>query len=573
MAPTRASTAEWRGTRSGGGGGARRGGGGWARPSPRGTPSACAARPPGRRGAGRCENGGRRRGVRRRRRARASRARAATFFEHQRSARQVLRAARIGRLRRGVHLQRVQRARRRAAAGGRRRCTQQLLRSIEGESCSPRSLHSLAAAAAASSSAAVSPPRSRTTAGGRPPPRRRQRRRRRALRCAAARREGGGARVAAGGHLAVAREVGWSSGATPLTRSRAERLRRRVRQQIVGEVERGDRRRLRRQRVEQLPRLLVADRAAREREPQRSASPDCNEASASAKSLAASALAEVAVEAPPPSAALRAAAAFFFARFLAAADCSPSGAASSPATTVLSAIFAAESEIGSGSLAGSSGSASASSAFFRAAAAFLRAFFLAAADCSAAGAPRVTHRARLSAGDVEVCAARDQVSSDRLFLTAATPASEGDALGRPRRAVAAHTRSAHRAAWCHTSPTEPPLDFRRDVPHICAPHTSRKTLTPLRRRSRGGGRGVRAPRLVGRSSPRREADADPRRTTPQTHHGDPVLLLPQPSEGFRHCVDVPESNSVFIGIRSRSSPCMNCLGINLQKVGRAAARR
>ena len=42
-----------------------------------------------------------------------------------------------------------------------------------------------------------------------------------------------------------------------------------------------------------------------------------------------------------------------------------------------------------------------------------------------------------------------------------------------------------------------------------------------------------------------------------------------PLEGFRHCVDVvPESNSVFIGIAlAILASCMNCLGINLQKVG------
>ena len=42
-----------------------------------------------------------------------------------------------------------------------------------------------------------------------------------------------------------------------------------------------------------------------------------------------------------------------------------------------------------------------------------------------------------------------------------------------------------------------------------------------------------------------------------------------PLEGFRHCVDVPEeSNSVYIGISlAILASCMNCLGINLQKVG------
>ena len=205
-------------------------------------------------------------------------------------------------------------------------------------SCSPRSsLHSLAAAAAASSSAAVSPPRKAAngSAGALPPPPASAAASAASSVAVSSRR---GARAAAHASRPAAlisrlrERSSWSSAARPLGPDRgAERLRRRVRQQIVGEVERGDRRRLRRQRVEQLPRLLVADRAARERGHSASASPDCNEASASAKSLAASALAEVAVEAPPPSAALRAAAAFFLARFLAAADCSPSGAASSPA--------------------------------------------------------------------------------------------------------------------------------------------------------------------------------------------------------------------------------------------------
>ena len=42
-----------------------------------------------------------------------------------------------------------------------------------------------------------------------------------------------------------------------------------------------------------------------------------------------------------------------------------------------------------------------------------------------------------------------------------------------------------------------------------------------------------------------------------------------PLEGFRHCVDIePESNSVYIGIAlAILASCMNCLGINLQKVG------